>query len=102
MLRMFFLLSGSAGAISKDLALASSVHTIDFSFYFPRIYLRPNFVASNALSTSSTIIKWGSDVMSKLKRLIHRAKLSGAVTENVLLIGMPSIFPGRKSLTDVL
>ena len=35
------------------------------SFYFPRLYLRPDFVASNAPYTSSTIIKWGSDVVSK-------------------------------------
>ena len=58
------------------------------SFYFPRIYLRPDLVASNAPST----IKWGSDIMSKLKRLIHSVKPSGAVTKNVLAIGMSFIF----------
>jgi len=48
------------------------------------------WVTPNSLST----IEWHPDVVSKLKRLIHSAKLSGAGTKIVLSIGMPFIFPG--------
>ena len=71
------------------------------SFYFPKIYLHPDLVAPNAPSTLSTI-KWGSDVVSKLKRLIHSAKPSGAVTKMSCRSVCPLYFKVENPLTRQL
>ncbi|KIM37879.1 glycoside hydrolase family 18 protein [Hebeloma cylindrosporum] len=86
---------GNHGALSKNLAMGgflSAAHypewamdsippeSLDYSRFDILFF---GFVTPNASST----IEWALDVISKLKRLIQSAKLSGAGTKIVLSIG---------------
>lgn len=78
----------------RPLIIADSTSSSSVCTVYLAIFLSYNlclgFVTPNPLST----IEWSPDIVSKLKRLIHSAKLSGAGTKIVLSIGMRFMFPG--------